>query len=264
MKAVCLTIAGSDSGGGAGIQADLKTFSAHGVFGTSAITLVTAQNTRGVSAVQTLDPQLVRAQIRAVLDDFPVGAIKTGALGSAEIIEAVADELHEWNLPLIVDPVMLAKSGDALIEKDAVQVLKESLFPLATLITPNLPEAEFLLGLELGSLSTENALRDLLQGPPPFPILLKGGHGEGATLYDYLWMEGENQSWNSPRQNTRHTHGTGCTLSAAIAAQLALGVSLPVAIERARNYVALAIQTAPGLGHGSGPLEHFPPHWLPN
>ncbi len=265
MKSVCLTIAGSDSGGGAGIQADLKTFSAHGVFGTSAITLITAQNTRGVSAVQTLHPELVRAQIRAVLEDFPVGAIKTGALGNAEIIEVVAAELRGRNLPLIVDPVMLAKSGDALIERDAIAVLKERLFPLATLITPNLPEAEVLLSLENGQLSDENAVRELLESPAPFPFLLKGGHGEGATLYDYLWLpDGQIQTWSSPRQNTRHTHGTGCTLSAAIAAQLALGASVPIAIERARNYVAAAIKAAPGLGGGAGPLGHSPPSWSPD
>ncbi|BCM94201.1 hydroxymethylpyrimidine/phosphomethylpyrimidine kinase [Abditibacteriota bacterium] len=264
MKKVCLTIAGSDSGGGAGIQADLKTFSAHGVFGTSAITLITAQNTRGVSAVQTLDPEMVRAQIRAVLDDFPVRAIKTGALGNAEIIEAVAAELRGRDLPLIVDPVMLAKSGDALIERDAIEVLKEALFPLATLITPNLPEAEVLLSLKSGHLRDENAVRELLQSPPPFPFLLKGGHGQGPALYDYLWSPEAKQTWSSPRQRTRHTHGTGCTLSAAIAAQLALGSPLAIAIERARLYVAAAIRAAPGLGSGSGPLEHFPQHWSPD
>lgn len=261
MKAVCLTIAGSDSGGGAGIQADLKTFAAHGVFGTSAISLITAQNTRGVTTVHTLDPDLVRAQIRAVLEDFPVGAIKTGALGNAEIIEAVADELHGRNLPLIIDPVMLAKSGDALIEHSAVEVMKDRLFPLATIITPNLLEAEVLLYLNADSLSEEHAVQELLESPAPFPFLLKGGHGEGSTLYDHLWLADSHQTWSSPRQNTRHTHGTGCTLSAAIAAQLALGASLPTAVESARNYVAAAIQAAPGLGSGAGPLEHFPPQW---
>lgn len=258
MKTVCLTIAGSDSGGGAGIQADLKTFAAHGTFGTSVITLVTAQNTRGVTAVQTLDPELVRAQIRAVLEDFPVSAVKTGALGNAQITEVVADELSGRNLPLIVDPVMIAKSGDALIERDAVEIMKECLFPLATLITPNLPEAEVLLGLHVGSLSQPDAVLQLLQTPAPFPFLLKGGHGEGETLYDHLWLSDSYQTWSSPRQYTRHTHGTGCTLSAAIAAQLALGASLPIAIERARNYVAAAMQAAPQLGNGAGPLEHFP------
>ncbi|RYX86499.1 bifunctional hydroxymethylpyrimidine kinase/phosphomethylpyrimidine kinase [bacterium] len=264
MKAVCLTIAGSDSGGGAGIQADLKTFAAHGTFGTSAISLITAQNTRGVTAVQTLDPELVRAQIRAVLEDFPVAAVKTGALGNAAIIEVVADELRGRNLPLIVDPVMLAKSGDVLIEPNAVEVMKTQLFPLATLITPNLPEAEVLLGLETGSLSDEGAIQALLKSVAPFPVLLKGGHGEGATLYDHLWLSDGYQTWGAPRQNTRHTHGTGCTLSAAIAAQLALGASLPVAVERARDYVAAVMRNAPGLGGGAGPLEHFPPTWSLN
>lgn len=264
MKPVCLTIAGSDSGGGAGIQADLKTFAAHGVFGTSALTLITAQNTRGVSAGQTLSPDLVRAQIRAVLDDFPVAAIKTGALGNAEIIEAIADELSGRGIPLIVDPVMLAKSGDALIERDAVQVLKERLFPLATLVTPNLPEAELLLGLKVGHLSDEKSVLDLLQTKAPYPMLLKGGHGEGTFLYDHLWQGDSYFTWSSPRQHTRHTHGTGCTLSAAIAARLALEDSLPEAIEKARDYVAAAISAAPGLGSGAGPLEHFPPYWSPD
>lgn len=258
MKAICLTIAGSDSGGGAGIQADLKTFAAHGVFGTSALTLVTAQNTRGVSAVQILSPELVRAQIRAVLDDFSVGAIKTGALGSGAIIEAVADELRGRNVPLIVDPVMLAKSGDALLEREAIRVMKERLFPLATLITPNLPEAELLLDLPGGALGDESVLVELLQSKPVFPFLLKGGHGVGDVLHDWLWLPEGNYHWSSPRQHTRHTHGTGCTLSAAIAAQLVLGAALPQAVERARDYVARAIEAAPGLGSGAGPLEHFP------
>lgn len=255
---VCLTIAGSDSGGGAGIQADLKTFAAHGVYGTCALTLITAQNTRGVRAVQTLDPDLVRAQMRAVFDDFPVAAVKTGALGNAAIIEAVAEELRGRGVPLIVDPVMLAKSGDALLPFSAIEALKESLFPLATLVTPNLPEAELLLSLNAGFLGDERSVRALLRQPPPFPMLLKGGHGTGEMLHDHLLLDGTVQTWSSPRLQSRSTHGTGCTLSAAIAANLALGLALPLAVERARDYVRAAIEQAPGLGSGAGPMEHFP------
>ncbi len=255
---VCLTIAGSDSGGGAGIQADLKTFAAHGVYGTSAITLVTAQNTRGVSRLQILEPDLVRAQIRAVFDDFPVACVKTGALGSAAIVGAVADELRERNVPLVVDPVMVAKGGDALLRSDAIEALKEQLFPLATLVTPNLPEAELLLGLEPGFLSDENHIAEFLTRSFPFPMLLKGGHGTGEILRDHLRLPDCVRTWTSPRLATRHTHGTGCTLSAAIAANLVLGHSLSLSVERARDYVHAAIQAAPGLGSGAGPLEHFP------
>lgn len=255
---VCLTIAGSDSGGGAGIQADLKTFAAHGVYGTSAITLVTAQNTRGVSRVQLLEPDLVRAQMRAVFEDFPVACVKTGALGNAALVRAVADELRGRGLPLVVDPVMLAKSGDALLQADAIEALKDQLFPLALLVTPNLPEAESLLGLEAGFLDDEKRITGFTNGPQPFPMLLKGGHGSGEILRDHLLLPDSVQSWSSPRLDSRHTHGTGCTLSAAIAANLALGCSLSESVERARDYVYAAIENAPGLGSGAGPLEHFP------
>ncbi len=255
---VCLTIAGSDSGGGAGIQADLKTFAYHGVFGTSAITLVTAQNTRGVSRIQLLEPDIVRAQIRAVFEDFPIAAVKTGALGNAALVEAVAQELRGRDVPLIVDPVMLAKGGDALLQSNAIEALHTQLFPLATLVTPNLPEAEILLGLKAGFLSDEANVRELLQQSPPLPLLLKGGHGTGATLHDHLLLRDGVQTWSSPRLESRSTHGTGCTLSAAIAAHLALGAPLPLAVERARHYVRAAIEQAPGLGSGAGPMQHFP------
>jgi hydroxymethylpyrimidine/phosphomethylpyrimidine kinase len=258
MKPVALTIAGSDSGGGAGIQADLKTFAFHDVYGTSALTLVTAQNTRGVSRVQTLDPELVRAQMRAVFEDFPVAAVKTGALGNAQIIVAVADELRGRDLPLVVDPVMLAKSGDSLLDFHALDALRHHLLPLSTLVTPNLPEAESLLDLEEDFLSDQSNIEALLSRPIPFPLLLKGGHGTGAILRDYLLLPNARQTWSSPRQNTRHTHGTGCTLAAAITALLARGTSLSLAVERARDYVQAAIEQAPELGSGSGPLEHFP------
>ncbi len=237
---VVLTIAGSDSGGGAGIQADLKTFEAHGVFGTSALTLITAQNTRGVHAFHMLDPALVTAQIEAVLDDFPVTAIKTGALGNADIIRAVAAALRGRGLPLVVDPVLLAKSGDALLDPDAVQTLRDELLPLATLITPNVPEAQELFGPDL---------------PTDLPLLLKGGHADGDTVIDELRTLEHHLRLHAPRQNTRHTHGTGCTLSAAITANLALGLPLPDAVRAAHAYVQTAIASAPELGSGHGPLN---------
>ncbi len=258
MRAVALTIAGSDSGSGAGIQADLKTFAAHGVYGTSALTVVTAQNTCGIRMAGALTPDLVRAQIEAVLDDFPVMAVKTGALDNTRIIEVVAGALEGRNLPLIVDPVMLAKSGDPLLEEDALEAMKALLFPLATLVTPNLPEAERLLDLPAGSLSAPDAVLALTRLHFSFPMLLKGGHGRGEQLEDHLLLPGFTQAFTSVRQVTRHTHGTGCTLSAAITANLALGLALPVAVERARTYVQAAIRAAPGLGFGAGPLEHFP------
>ncbi|RJF71669.1 hydroxymethylpyrimidine/phosphomethylpyrimidine kinase [Deinococcus cavernae] len=236
---VALTIAGSDSGGGAGLQADLKVFEAHGVFGTSAVTLVTAQNTLGVHGVHPLPPELVRAQIRAVLDDFPVGAVKTGALGTPAIVAAVAAELRGRNLPLIVDPVLLAKSGDALLDAQALHTLVTELLPLATLVTPNLPEWD--------------ALRQA-GAPDTLPLLLKGGHGAGETVTDELRTPGHSLTFRAPRLHTRHTHGTGCTLSAAITANLARGHLLPEAVTAAFAYLQRALHAAPGLGAGHGPL----------
>ncbi|WP_272975917.1 bifunctional hydroxymethylpyrimidine kinase/phosphomethylpyrimidine kinase [Deinococcus geothermalis] len=238
---VALTIAGSDSGGGAGIQADLKTFEAHGVFGTSVLTVITAQNTRGVRAVQVLPPELVTAQLEAVLEDFPVAAVKTGALGDAAVVRAVADVLRGRDLPLVVDPVLLAKSGDPLLAPEAVRVLLEELFPLATLVTPNLPEARVLFGSPDSS---------------AWPLLLKGGHAEGETVTDELRTPEAQLRLTAPRQHTRHTHGTGCTLSAAITAHLARGLALVDAIREAHAYVQAALRAAPGLGTGHGPLGH--------
>ena len=244
---VALTIAGSDSGGGAGIQADLKTFEAHGVYGASVLTLVTAQNTVGVQAVHALPPDLIAAQIRSVLSDFPVAAIKTGALGTAEAVHAVACALHGWRGPLIVDPVMIAKSGDSLLDPAALHALIHHLLPRATLITPNLPEWDALTRAGLD---------------PAAPVLLKGGHAAHAgqptpTVTDELRLPGQpTLTLSAPRQPTRHTHGTGCTLSAAITANLALGHALPAAVARAHAYLQRALHAAPGLGAGHGPLGH--------
>ncbi|GGS28581.1 bifunctional hydroxymethylpyrimidine kinase/phosphomethylpyrimidine kinase [Deinococcus knuensis] len=244
---VALTIAGSDSGGGAGIQADLKTFEAHGVYGASVLTLITAQNTVGVQAVHALPPDLIAAQIRSVLSDFPVAAIKTGALGTAEAVHAVTRALHDWHGPLIVDPVMIAKSGDSLLDPAALHALIHHLLPRAALITPNLPEWDALTRAGLD---------------PTAPVLLKGGHAAHAgqptpTVTDELRLPGQpTLTLSAPRQHTRHTHGTGCTLSAAITANLALGHALPVAVTRAHAYLQRALHAAPGLGAGHGPLGH--------
>ncbi|GGJ69762.1 hydroxymethylpyrimidine/phosphomethylpyrimidine kinase [Deinococcus aquiradiocola] len=255
---MALTVAGSDSGGGAGLQADLKTFQAHGVYGASVVTLVTAQNTRGVRRAVILTPDVVRDQLEAVLDDFPVAAVKTGALGDAATVAVVAQVLRGRNLPLVVDPVMIAKSGDALLQSEAVSALRELLLPLAALVTPNLPEAEVLLDLAPGALHARDGLARALTTPLPWPALLKGGHGTGDVLTDLLCLGGEPRRFEGRRVVTRHTHGTGCTLSAAVTARLALGDSLPDAVEAGLAYLRAALLEAPGLGAGAGPLEHSP------
>ncbi len=255
--ATALTIAGSDSGGGAGIQADLKTFQRFGVFGTCAVTLVTAQNTRGVAALQLLPAELVRSQIAAVAEDLGVGAAKTGALGSAALVEAVAESVARFRIrPLVVDPVMLSKHGAALLDADAVRALRERLLPLATLLTPNLHEAAALLG---GPLEGESAMREAaraLCALGPEAVLVKGGHGSGPEAVDVLWTGREALRLVAPRIDTPHTHGTGCTFSAAVTARLALGDDLVRASRIAKTYVTRAILRAPGLGAGPGPLDH--------
>lgn len=258
---VALTIAGSDSGGGAGIQADLKTFQFLGCFGTTAITAVTCQNTRGVSAVQGLAPDIVRAQIRDVLLDFPVAAAKTGMLYSAEIIQSVALEWgeHGGNIPLVVDPVMVATSGDRLLEAAGERALIDFL-GRATLITPNLPEAEVILGR---AISPEPAdMKEAaceIQKRHGAAVLLKGGHKTtGAEMIDVLVNGSESQFIVRPRIRTSNTHGTGCTLSAAITAGLAKGESLARSVSRARDYLQRALESAPAIGSGHGPLNHSP------
>lgn len=255
---VALTIAGSDSGGGAGVQADLKAFTRFGVFGTSALTLVTAQNTLGVERVHLLPPELVYAQIKSVAEDFPLHAAKTGALGDAAIVAAVAEAVARFRIaPLVVDPVMVAKSGDPLLAPEAVQTLKERLFPLAALITPNRLEAEALLGASIRTpKEAEEAARALLELGPQ-AVLLKGGHMEGEEAVDLLATPEGVRAFRAPRVRTRNTHGTGCTLSAAIAALLALGKPLEAAVGEAKAYLTRALQTAPPLGRGHGPLNHL-------
>lgn len=256
-----LTIAGSDSGGGAGIQADLKTFSALGTFGASVIAALTAQNTRAVTAIHNVPPDFVEAQLNAVFSDIEMAAVKVGMLGSAPLIERVARGLvrHEVRT-LVVDPVMVAKSGDPLLEPDAVQHLTEQLIPLATVLTPNLPEARVLLNqpFESTEAAQRQAAKALLALGPKY-VLVKGGHFETEESVD--WLVGPNGEMRlaAPRYATPNTHGTGCTLSSAIAAFLAHGYDVPAAVERAKAYMTAAIQHADQLavGRGHGPVHHF-------
>lgn len=264
MTAIALTIAGSDSGGGAGIQADLKTFSALGVYGASAITALTAQNTRGVDAVGAVAPALVAAQIEAVLADLDVGAVKIGMLPDAATVDIVVGALDGYSGPVVVDPVMVAKSGDVLSDAGAVAAIRDRLVPRATLLTPNLPEAGRLLdcpaaGDEARMEAQGRALRELGAGA----VLMKGGHAAGPVCTDLLVTAEQVIRLNAPRQATGNTHGTGCTLSSAIAAGLARGDALSNAVARAHAYLQQAIGAADTLcvGSGTGPVHHFHGIW---
>jgi hydroxymethylpyrimidine/phosphomethylpyrimidine kinase len=259
--AIALTIAGSDSSGGAGIQADLKTFSAFGVYGAAVITALTAQNTRGVKAVEPIAAPFVFAQIEAVLSDLAVGAIKTGMLANADIVEAVARILRAApSRPLVVDPVMVATSGDVLLAPDAVDAMKRDLMPLATVITPNLAEAAWLLGGNVAETEADAvAQAEALLAFGCKGVLVKGGHGGGESAVDILCDRGGVQRLAQPRIDTPHTHGTGCTLSAAIAALMAQGVDLREAVGRAKTFVWQALQHGRKLrvGKGRGPVDHL-------
>jgi len=261
-RPIALTIAGSDSSGGAGIQADLKTFSALGVYGASVITALTAQNTRGVQGVHAVPPAFVAAQMASVFDDLDVKAIKIGMLADAPIIRVVAEELARRapGVPIILDPVMVATSGDLLLQRDAIDTLKSALIPMAALITPNLPEAAALFGDDVAK--TEAQARDQLAGLASLgagAVLLKGGHGAGDEAVDLLAMRGAVIRLAAPRIATRHTHGTGCTLSSAIAARVAARDDLETAVRVAKAYVHAAITAGVNLsvGHGSGPVDHL-------
>jgi len=259
--AIALTIAGSDSSGGAGIQADLKTFSAFGVYGASAITALTAQNTRGVASVEPVSASFVAAQIEAVLSDLEVGAIKTGMLAEAAIVSGVAQSLRRApGVPLVVDPVMVATSGDVLLADSAIDTLKRELVPLATLLTPNLPEAARLLATGQAASEAEAvAQARSLRALGCAAVLLKGGHDRGNTAVDILCDDSGIERFARPRIDTPHTHGTGCTLSAAIAALLARGASLREAVGRAKAFVWEALREGQGLGvgRGRGPVDHL-------
>jgi hydroxymethylpyrimidine/phosphomethylpyrimidine kinase len=255
---VALTIAGSDSGGGAGIQADLKTFHAFGVFGTSAITAITAQNTLGVSAVHPVPLDVVRAQIAAVACDLPPHAIKTGMLATAELVATVADAIREHGLPnLVLDPVMVSTSGHRLLAAEAEDALLRRLLPLARVVTPNLHEAGILVGAPVQTLEAMRWAARRLVEMGAAAALVKGGHLSAGEAVDLLWDGASERSWTRPRIATRHTHGTGCTLSAAIAGGLAHGLELPEAVDHGVDFVARAIASAPGLGQGHGPVNHF-------
>ena len=253
-----LTIAGSDSGGGAGIQADLKTFAAHGVYGTSAITAVTAQNTLGVTAFEAVAADLVTAQIEAVMSDIPAHAAKTGMLANAAIVEAVAAAVADLEVPfLVVDPVMVAKSGDRLIDDEALGAFRAELLSHAYLVTPNIAEAEALAGMKIVSDEDRREAARRIAASGASAVLIKGGHFPTPDISDLLFDRHEFIEFRHARVASRHTHGTGCTFAAAITAQLALGVSLREAIPLAQRYVAEAIRHAPGLGRGHGPMGHL-------
>ena len=254
-----LVIAGSDSSGGAGIQADIKTASAFGVYAMTAVTAVTVQDTRGVRAIHPVSPAIVREQILACLNDIGADAIKIGMLGSAATVKAVADALKTKarNMPIVLDPVMASTSGKSFLDARAIAALKTQLLPLAALVTPNIPEAKLLAGMRgSGRQDAEAAARALIaQGAKA--ALIKGGHATRETVDDVLVWKGGVEVYAFPRIKSRHTHGTGCTFSTAIACGLAEGLSLPLAVGRAREFVQKAIETAPGLGRGRGPLNHF-------
>ena len=255
MPAVALTIAGSDPSGGAGIQADLKTFHQFGVYGESVITLLTVQNTVRVSRVEVMAVALVLEQLAAVLEDIPPGAAKTGALGSAEMVEAVAHAARDFAFPLVVDPVMVSKHGLSLLPAAATVAIRDLLLPRAFLITPNVPEAEALTGMEIRTVDHMRDAACRLRDMGARAVLIKGGHLAGDAI-DLLLDDGGWQEFPAPRVATPHTHGTGCTYSAAITAGLAQGLALPVAVARAKRFIHEAIRTNPGLGHGLGPVNH--------
>ena len=264
MTAIALTIAGSDSGGGAGVQADIKTFSALGVYGASVITAVTAQNTRAVTAVHPVPEPMVAAQIAAVLEDLDVAAVKIGMLGSPALIATVADALAGYAGPVVLDPVMVAKSGAALLPPEAVAALRERLVPRATLLTPNLPEAATLLGeAQAADDAAMQAQGRALLGLGAGAALMKGGHGAGETCTDWLVRADGATALRAPRLATANTHGTGCTLSSAIAAGLAKGMALDAAVAAAHGWLHAAIRAADRLrvGHGHGPVHHFHGIW---
>jgi hydroxymethylpyrimidine/phosphomethylpyrimidine kinase len=256
MQPVALTIAGSDPSGGAGIQADLKTFHQFGVYGEAIITLVTVQNTVSLERVECMPAVLVLHQLRAVLDDIPPTAAKAGALGNRSIVHAVAGAAADFRFPFVVDPVMVSKHGRLLVTKDALEAMRDELIPQASLVTPNLAEASALIGREVQDLDGMHQAAREIHRMGAKAVLVKGGHLAGDAV-DVLYMSGGlTRLFRAPRIETKNTHGTGCTYSAAITAELARGTLLEHAVERAKSFVTEAIRSAPGLGKGSGPLNH--------
>jgi hydroxymethylpyrimidine/phosphomethylpyrimidine kinase len=252
---VALTIGGSDPSGGAGIQADLKTFHQFGVYGEAVIALITVQNSMRVSRVETLDAGLVEEQIAAVLEDIPPDAAKTGALGSLEVVETVARAAAHFDFPLVVDPVMVSTQGRALLSTAALRAMRELLLPHAALLMPNLPEAEALTGIEIHGLDGVRRAARLIRSMGPRAVLIKGGHLE-AEATDILFDGAGYREFPAPRLATPHTHGTGCTYSAAVTAGLAAGLPLHEAVARAKRFIHEAIRGNPGLGRGRGPVNH--------
>ncbi len=251
-----MTIAGSDSGGGAGIQADIKTIMALGGYGCSALTAITAQNTLGVQGVLPLPSAFIRLQIDSIVSDIGVDMAKTGMLASSEVMKTIAAAISEYGIPLIADPVMVAKGGAALLEKEAIATLISDIVPLSHLITPNLPEAELLTSAKITSIADQEKAGQRLLTMGARAALIKGGHGEGEEIVDILVTPSGTLHFPTERIDTRHTHGTGCTLSAAIATCLAQENDLPKAIAKAKKYLHKAITLAPKIGKGHGPLNH--------
>jgi hydroxymethylpyrimidine/phosphomethylpyrimidine kinase len=256
VKGRVLVIAGSDSGGGAGIQADIKAVTAMGAFAATAVTALTVQNTLGVSAVHPVPLDFVEAQARAVLDDIGADVIKTGMLGDAATVELVAGLIAGSGVPAVVDPVMVAKGGASLLASSAISAVQDLLLPEAALLTPNAPEAGALCGVEIATTDDLRRAGDRLLSMGAKAVLMKGGHVEGEEVVDILMTPTGETVFSGPRLRTRHTHGTGCTLAAAIAAGLAAGLDLAPAVACARAYLTEAVRTAPGLGAGHGPLNH--------
>lgn len=256
MKKV-LTIAGSDTCGGAGIQADLKTFSAHGVFGMSVITAVTAQNTQGVFGVEDISPEIIKKQIEVIFDDISVDGVKIGMVSKTPTIKTIAETLGKYQVKnLVVDPVMVSKSGYHLLEPEAKSALIEYLLPMATVVTPNLPEAEVITGIKISSIEDMKKAAEEIYKIGPKYVLIKGGHLEGEAI-DVLYDGREFTYYNSPRINTKNTHGTGCTLSSAITANLSVGLPVNEAVLKAKNYITAAIENSFPIGKGVGPVHHF-------
>lgn len=254
---VALTIAGSDSGGGAGIQADIKTFTSLGVFGTSALTAITAQNTVGVPGIHVLEPSFVTAQIDAVATDFSLSAAKTGMLANADIIHAVAQAIRQHSIPkLVIDPVMVSKTRVSLLEPQAKEALVKQLFPLATVVTPNIPEAEEITGFRIVAPADMRRAAMQIKDLGPQWVVVKGGHMEGEAI-DLAYNGEEFIEISSRRYQTKNTHGTGCTFSAAITAYLALGATVVDALLKAKEFITWAIANSLSLGHGHGPVNHF-------
>lgn len=264
MTSIALTIAGSDSGGGAGIQADIKTFSALGAYAASVITAITAQNTKGVTAVEDISVATIIAQMDAVFSDLAVNAVKIGMVSRIETIAAIAERLRRQSQPVVLDPVMVATSGDRLLHEDAIETLRRDLLPLATIVTPNLPEAALLTGTSMAKTETDITRQaEAILKAGAKAVLIKGGHGDGPESTDYLFADGAMQALSAPRVGTKNDHGTGCTLAAAITAHLAKGCELREAVGLSKEYLNGALDAGRGLavGHGRGPVHHFYRWW---